>query len=159
MFFLFVLFCLVNDGVDELVKCGLTFVRVFEDCGGVKDCLASSVDIVGDGFACFLFADACAVVHDELGYHAEMLVERMIFFCNSLEIKRSLACQDVAHEVGFRFESAGQDEESHDLDYTDRFLLDIVEFNCGVEDAKRMFLVSPVVAKNEIELIFAVFVY
>ena len=159
LFYAVRLFVLVDDGVDKLIKCRLTFVRIFEDGGGVKDAFAGVVDIIGDCLARLLFAYARAVVHDELGYHAEVFVERMLILCNCLEVKRSFARQDVAHIGHFFCKSAWQDKHAHDFDYADRLLLDVVEFNCRVEDAKRMRLVRPVVAKDEIELIFAVLIY
>ena len=65
---------LTDDAMDKFVKGFLTFFVVFEHCGGVENFLASVVDIIGYCVFRFFFRARRAVVYDELGYHAEVLV-------------------------------------------------------------------------------------
>lgn len=65
---------LTDDAMDKFVKGFLTLFVVFEHCGGVENFLASVVDIIGYCVFRFFFRARRAVVYDELGYHAEVLV-------------------------------------------------------------------------------------
>ena len=65
--------------------------------------------------------------------------------------------QKCGSEVGhLLFESARQNRQTHDLDQTDVFLLDVVQLLMRMIEAHRMFWCGQVVAQHQIQFVLAI---
>ena len=87
-----------------------------------------------------------------------MFVEGVSVRGDGFEVQGSLAREEVFDLLAFALQSAGEDEQPLHLDDADGFLLDVVQFLGGVEDAVGVLLVRAVVAEDEVDLIFPVVV-
>lgn len=137
------------------VKAFLSDFGILEDARALQDLFAGVVDKVGDELFRAFGGVGVAVVVDELQDHLRMLGHGIFRVRERLEVENVLAGQIFFHFGKLFFQSAGQNEQAHDLDYADAFLLDVVHAFFGVEDAVGVLFVRAVVAQDEIEDIFA----